>query len=289
VCGFRVDWPEYPPYDLRSCLFDFNPQAHAALRAQGAEPVAYGRLVSQHLSRWQAAARDAAPRGHAAVSDALAQAGWDGFFSDGGDGAPLWASKRASVGALLRSYRAALDAVDGPRRLLEPQIFPAPLSRFSGVDWQAISETADAVGIKLYTMHWPMIARYWARDLIGSSDGPQADAVTAAMAGFMDFCDGAVPDGSVLQYPPPTVAHPVGAGAQARKIAQAHADAAKIPVIAFAHSYGPTADVLARVHIAALANRQQGDTRLWINRYGYLSDDKLTQLSQLGQGLETVG
>jgi len=288
VRGFRVDWPEYPPYDLRSCLFDFNAQAHGALRAQGVEPAAYGRLVSHQLQRWQTAARDAAPQGHAAVRDALAQAGWDDFFSDHGDGAPLWASKRASVGALLRTYRAALDAVDGPRRLLEPQVFPAPLSRFSGVDWQAIGETADAVGVKLYTMHWPMIARYWARDLIGTADGPQADAVTAAMAGFMDFCDGAAPDGAALQYPPPSVAHPVGAGAQARKIAQARTDAATVPVIAFAHSYGPVADVLARARIAAQANRHDGDTRLWINRYGYLSDDKLAQLAQLGQGLEAV-
>lgn len=288
VCGFRVDWPEYPPYDLRSCLFDFNPQAHGALRAQGAEPAAYGRLVCQQLSRWQAAARDAAPRGQTAVSDALAQAGWDRFFSDHGDGAPLWASKRASVGALLRSFRAALDAVDGPRRLLEPQVFPAPLSRFSGVDWQVMADTADAIGVKLYTMHWPMIARYWARDLLGTADGPQADAVTAAMARFMGFCDGDAPDGATLHYPPPDVAHPVGAAAQARKIAQARSDAAPLPVIAFAHSYGPAADVLARLRVAAQANHVDGNTRLWINRYGYLSDDKLAQLAELGREREVA-
>ena len=46
VHGFRVDWPEYPPYDLRSALFDFNPQAYPSLREQGVNPLAYAGLVS---------------------------------------------------------------------------------------------------------------------------------------------------------------------------------------------------------------------------------------------------
>jgi len=36
VTGFRLDWPEYPPYDFASALFDFNPAAMAAMRALGA-------------------------------------------------------------------------------------------------------------------------------------------------------------------------------------------------------------------------------------------------------------
>ena len=31
VAGFRLDWPEYPPYDFRSALFDFNPAALAEI------------------------------------------------------------------------------------------------------------------------------------------------------------------------------------------------------------------------------------------------------------------
>ena len=42
-----------------------------------------------------------------AVRAALREAGWDAFFGAHGDGQPLWASKRASVAALLRAYRAA--------------------------------------------------------------------------------------------------------------------------------------------------------------------------------------
>jgi len=288
VRGFRVDWPEYPPYDLRSTLFDFNPQAYPALRAQGVDPLAYAGLVSQQLARWQAAALAAAARGVAAVRDALAGAGWDGFFSDHGDGAPLWASKRASAGALLRSYRQALDRVPGPRRVFEPQVFPAPLSGFSGIDWRAIADTADAVGVKLYTMHWPMMARYWARDLVGSADPRALDAVTAAMAGFLGFCDEPLPDGALLHYPPPETPHPVGRQAQIHKLRQAQRAAGQVPVIAFTHSYGTPTDVRQRIAIAASAFCDDTPARLWVNRYGYLSDAKLADLGRLMQGAQVV-
>ena len=210
VHGFRVDWPEYPPYDLRSALFDFNPQAYPVLRAQGVDPLAYAGLILEYLARWQAAARAAAAHGVTAVRESLAGAGWDTFFGDKGDGAALWASKRASVAEMMRCYRQALDSVAGPRRALEPQVFPPPLSGYSGVDWAVMGDTADAVGVKLYTMHWPMIARYWARDLVGASDTPTLDIVTAAMADFLGFCDDPLPHGGLLHYPPPETPHPVG-------------------------------------------------------------------------------
>lgn len=208
------------------------------------------------------------------------------FFGDHGDGLPLWASKRASVGALLRCYRQALDQVSGPRRRLEPQVFPPPLSRYSGVDWEAIAGTADAVGVKLYTMHWPMMARYWARDLVGSTDARALDTVTAAMATFLGFCDDAQPDGAALHYPPPDIAHPVGRQAQIDKLRQAQQLAGPVPLIAFTHSYGTPSDVRQRIATAAAA---LGDgARLWVNRYGYLSDAKLADLGRLMQAQESL-
>lgn len=288
VHGFRVDWPEYPPYDLRSALFDFNPQAHPALRAQGVDPVAYAGLVSEQLARWQLAARAGAVHGVSAVREQLAAAGWDGFFSDSGDGAPLWASKRASVASMLRCYRQALDRVPGPRRMFEPQVFPAPLSDFSGVDWAALAETADAVGVKLYTMHWPMMARYWARDLVGAGDAQALDVVTAAMADFLGFCDDPLPDGALLHYPPPDTPHPVGRHAQVFKLQQARQAAAPVPVIAFTHSYGTPDDVHRRIQTAASALADDQPARLWVNRYGYLSDAKLANLGSMMRLVEVV-
>jgi hypothetical protein len=52
-----------------------------------------------------------------------------------------------------------------PRRRLELQAFPPPFHRISGFPLADLQGVADAVGIKLYTMHWPMIARFWAATL----------------------------------------------------------------------------------------------------------------------------
>jgi hypothetical protein len=60
---------------------------------------------------------------------------------------------------------------------------------------------------------------------------------------------------------------------------QAQALAGAVPVIAFAHSYGPLADVQSRFELAVQASQQPGaSAQVWINRYGYLSDAKLAAL-----------
>ena len=52
-----------------------------------------------------------------------------------------------------------------------------------------------------------------------------------------------------------------------------------MPVIAFAHSYGPIDDV-AR----APRSRAQATAPAWINRYGYLSDAKFSMLREMRRG-----
>ena len=133
---------------------------------------------------------------------------------------------------------------------------------------------ADAVGIKLYTMHWPMIARYWARDLLGEAASAGHDAVTAAIAHRFGFTDG-IADGKTLRYPEPGTPHPVGERAQADKLARARDLSCAVPAIAFVHSYGPVDDVVRRRDIAAAAGMP-----VWINRYGYLSDRKIDALAR---------
>ena len=277
IAGLRLDWPEYVPYDFRSALFDFNPAMIARLAARGVDGAALSRDVAQWADALRAAVRGRAVGGAAAVARAIDDAGFDALFADDGPLASLYAGKRAAALDLMRACRVALDASRHPDCRLEPQAFPPPLHRISGFPLETLDGVADAVGVKLYTMHWPMIARYWARDLLGG-DVPATeaahDAVTAALAHRFGFTDGLVDDGRALRYPEPDVAHPVGAAAQAAKLRDAGALAARVPVIAFAHAYGPVDDVVGRVRLAAA---QAGP--LWINRYGYLSDAKLAALA----------
>ncbi len=190
VAGFRLDWPEYPPYDLTSALFDFNRAATQRMAAAGDDP----RDVARRALAWRAdvrqAARSAAGRGADEVGRALDAAGWGELFADAGPLAALFAAKRGASRALLAAVRRALDGVPGPRRLLEPQAFPPPFHRISGFPLGDLDGIADRIGIKLYTMHWPMIARYWARDLAGDADPAALDALTAAIAQRFGLTDG---------------------------------------------------------------------------------------------------
>ena len=70
----------------------------------------------------------------------------------------------------------------------------------------------------------------------------------------------------------------MSADAQARKIGAASRLAPSIH--AAAHAYGPTGDVIARARVAWQASNR----RIWLNRYGYLSDAKLEALASLDDG-----
>jgi hypothetical protein len=81
-----------------------------------------------------------------------------------------------------------------------------------------------------------------------------------------------------VRYPEPHEAHPAGDAAMAAKIRAARAavdDPAKIH--AFAHGYGPVEDVARRARVAWEAS----GGRMWMNRYGYLSDEKLARLAEI--------
>ena len=95
--------------------------------------------------------------------------------------------------------------------------------------------------------------------------------IVRAVARAMDIADGENRFQTLAdcRYPEPDEPHPAGSGAQARKIAFARARASN--VYALAHGYGPVDDYRQRLEVAWKAS----GGRVWINRYGYLSDAKL--------------
>src|SRR5690606_28247606 len=245
------------------------------MRDAGHDDVSVTKDIVALADGLRRAASGAAGSGPQAVRSALADAGWSELTAEEGIYAPLRTAKRRAVVELLRTARVALDAVAGPRRRLEPQIFPPPFHQISGFPLGALDGLADRVGVKLYTMHWPMLARYWARDLLGDgASEPDVDNVTAAVSGLFDLTE-EMSDGASLRYPDPQTAHPVSVDAQRRKLAAAKAGLGGIPMIAFAHAYGPEDDVLSRFGLAC-----EGAPAAWLNRYGYLSDSKLDAIAR---------
>jgi len=269
VDAIRLDWPEYPPYALPAVLFDFSPPACDLARQLGFDLDVMRRdalAVLAAIRDGSAARMIVAARGGGATDAVLR------LLRDRPGLAELARFKAAVVTRFVRAAASVLADASGGRMALIPQGFPAPFGFATGFDPAALAPLVPAMGVKLYTMHWPMILRFWA-EALGRPDDPE---LLLALAEALDMVDGPI-DAARLRYPEPDEPHPVGAMAQRRKIAAARSAAGGSPVFAFAHSYGPAEDVAGRFRIAWEASAG----RVFVNRYGYMSDAKLDIIGRI--------
>jgi hypothetical protein len=187
------------------------------------------------------------------------------------------AFKAALVDELLAGFRQTLTAAAGERFELMPNAFPPPFTLASGMDFARAGKHSSAVSVKLYTMHWPMMFRFYGDVLRQANPRVTESKLVAALLAWFDMTD--EPASLRLAdyaYPETDQPHGVGLAAQARKIAQAQAEAGPTPILALAHGYGPPADFRRRLEAAWRASRHG----IWINRYGYLSDEKLAIIGE---------
>jgi hypothetical protein len=272
IDGIRPDWPEYPQYLLDDAFLDFSPAAQRAaerlgfsferMRKDAGEVYSYvlGRLTNRDLEAFLAGdggrfALLSGARNHT------------GFLE-------LCRFKAVLVDELLAGFRHALD----PKKELVPNAFPPPFTIASGMDYWLAAKHSAGISVKLYTMHWPMIVRFYGDALLAANRGLSDHLLAAALVRMMDIADGpGLPRVADYSYPGPDTPHPVGREAQARKIRQAQIDAGSTPVYALVHGYGPLADFRNRLRVAWEAS----SGRIWINRYGYLSDAKIDAIGEV--------
>lgn len=284
VDAIRIDWPEYPPYAFGALFFDFSPHALRAAEAHGIDiaPMQADMLALRDVLATGLTDGDLAIAGEAAAvlageDLAAAAARLEALLSGFPGVVRMLELKRRLVRDLLAAYRAAL-----PNDIaLVPQAFPPPFTLVSGFDFSDAAGIAQGLGVKLYTMHWPMMVRNWAEAMTAQNPKVSPDRVVAALAaltGTMDGPPGAFED---VRYPEPHEPHTAGERGMAAKIRAARAAAGEgCPVHAFGHGYGPAKDVARRASIAWEAS----EGRLWMNRYGYLSDEKFALLREIVRG-----
>ena len=152
------------------------------------------------------------------------------------------------------------------------------------MDYGLVGQVAGATRCKLFTFHWPMITRWWSETLLAWNPSLDAGAVLHAVTAALDLPAPASEHRRTLAdygMPRPDEPHPITMEALTRKLNQAVALAgAGAPCQAYVHSYRP-ADEFARVLAAAEASTAQG---CWVQRYGYLSDEKLGILRDAWRG-----
>jgi hypothetical protein len=262
IDGFHIDWPEYPPYTLDSAFLDFGHHARSAAARMGLD---FDGMVADaaHCHAWltQRLTLDELARGQANIAK------FPGVIA-------LCDFKARLAAECAAAWRAAV-----PGKQIVLRSFPPPWTAISGFSFEAMAPFADAISVKLFTMHWPMMVGSWTARLL--RDNPalgSTKSVAPLIARIFDIADAPEEFGdAIAQYPEPNAAHPVGAAAMVRKIETARRRSAPTSVYAMAHGYGPLDDFRARLSTAwASAAR-----KVWINRYGYLSDEKLDAVGQV--------
>ena len=269
IDGIRFDWPEYPPYFLDDVFLDFNPHCANAAARMGFD---FGKMQRAALDLYQLV--------HGGLTNRLLERMVD---LDGGrqtilssliDNPALldWLRfKGALVSELAQRLR---DAIPG-RIALTFGVFPPPFGTVSGMQYSALARYASALHVKLYTMHWPVIFRFYADAIMKANPGLNEELLCRFLAQLLEIQDPPyAAHVSDYRYPEPDEAHPVGRDAQMRKIRDAQRAAGSTPVFAFVHGYGPVSDFKRRLEIGRAAS-QHG---VWINRYGYLRNEKIALL-----------
>ncbi len=276
--GMRYDWPEYPPYFLDSVFLDFSDHAMRAAGRMGFDFEAMKRDVGGLYSKIHGGLADADLR--AWVDDQDQGRYFLLRLMSDYPGVGDWLRFKARlVEDMLGGFRRVMNEVGGERMEMLPNAFPPPWTIPSGMDFRRVARVSTAISCKLYTMHWPMMLRFYGDQIMEANPGLSNQLLTKFLVRALDLAD----DGGFdrledYSYPPPDVPHPVGAKAQARKIAQAQADAGDTPVYVLAHGYGPLDDFRKRLEVA----RDAGKHGYWVNRYAYLHDDKLEAIREVG-------
>lgn len=276
--GLRFDWPEYPPYFLDSVFLDFSYHAEKAAEALGFPFERMRRDVGTLYAKL-----------HGGLTDADLEP-WAGD-ADGGrfhllrlladyPGVSAWLRfKAALVDEMIAGFRRTMNEAGGDSMELLPNAFPPPWTIVSGMDFSRVARHSTAISCKLYTMHWPMMLRFYGDQLLAANPGLSSRLLARALVRWLDIADdGGLETVEDYSYPAPDVPHPVGTEAQARKIRQAQREAGDTPVYVLAHGYGPLDDFRSRLEVA----REVGAHGYWVNRYAYLSDDKLDVIRAVG-------
>ena len=123
------------------------------------------------------------------------------------------------------------------------------------------------------------MVEFWGEVLLKHNSGLDEKLVTRALAQLFDLGDQIKAEKlSDYGYPEPHEAHPVPDAPQKRKIAQVKAAAGEgMAITPLVHGYGPADDFARRLKLVA---ESEADG-VWINRYGYLGDEKIAAIAEI--------
>lgn len=279
IDGIRPDWPEYPCYKLDEAFQDFGPHVAEWANQHGFDFAQIRHDVRRFYTYLH---------GSLSNRDLEDFAGVDrGKFTtlrlfNQYPGVTEWLRLKSALSTdLLQDWHDAIQTYGGPDKLLGANAFMPPFSHITGLDFAAASHFCASVAPKLYTMHWSLMIKFWGDVLLERNPGLDESLVVRALVNLLDLADGDADSGHTIAdygYPEPDEPHPIPTSVQVRKIQQVMAaTGGRCPVYALVHGYGPLDDFRRRLQLVA----DSPVDGVWINRYGYLSDEKLDAIREI--------
>ena len=275
INAIRFDWPEYPPYLLDSVFFDFSHHAQAAANRLGFDFDAMRNDVGGLYDKLNGGLSDDDLTQWIEYLDRPAQS-WP--WSDEFPQVVQWLNFKAMlVDELLARFHKTLNEASDGRIRMAPSAFPPPWSYVSGMDFERVSQHCDEIAVKLYGMHWAMMLRFYGDQICEANPELSSDLVAKMLTRLLDIADDdGLPRLEDYKYPGPDEPHPIGSEPQIRKIQTAQCLAGDTPIHVLAHGYGPIDDFSKRIKTAV----QASSSGVWVNRYGYLNDEKLDAIGR---------
>jgi len=279
IDGIRPDWPEYPCYKLDEAFQDFGEPVRLWAEGKGFDFVRIQRETAAfyrylHGSLTNADLLDFASKDRGKFTIAR-------FYNQYPGIADWFRLKAALSNDLLADWHQAITEFGGANKELSANAFMPPFSYFTGLDFAGAAAYCTSIAPKLYTMHWSLIIKFWGDVLLAKNPGLSEELLVRALVNLLDVAEDQ--GGNALEdygYPKPDEPHPIPNEPQMRKIDQAKAAAGgRAKIYALVHGYGPADDFRRRLQVVA----ESAADGVWINRYGYLSDEKLDIIGAVWQ------
>ena len=276
IHGFRPDWPEYPCYTLGEVFQDFSEHVAAWALPHGFDFEAiradvgslYDLLLGRNPDRQ------------------LTNTDFEQAFSreSASSGIREWLRLKSALSVdILKHWREIIAGASGGEGKLSANAFMTPYTVATGFDFSGAAAVCEAISPKFYTMHWSLMVKFWADPILGANPQLDESTVVDCLVRMMDIGDGetskTVAD---YGYPAPDEPHPIPDEPQLRKLARVTEEVGEAAqVTPLVHGYGPLDDFHRRLKLVGQSDSVAG---VWINRYGYLGDDKLKAIRQVAAG-----
>lgn len=281
VDAVYLDWAEYTAYFLEDCFTCYCDHCRGRAQQSGYD---WDRLVRDTQALWQRLHRLEVQDLHMAEEASAQPSLLLGWLEQAPGVLDLWRFKAETVAGAVGELRAEMDHLGLGRVALGINGFPPPWSLVTGMHQGIVGRACQELRVKLFTFHWPMIVRWYVETLLSWNPSMEEGAALAAVRQVMDLPSR--PDEHrrrLADYgmPHPDEPHLVTPEGLRRKLSQALtlAKDSGVACSAYLHSYRPVSE-LAVVLRAAMESEVEG---IWIQRYGYLSDQKLDLIGQVWQ------